>query len=457
MVLTLTEALQDPKILHQLRHHPHTFRFPELTSIVVAVEHYPPFLFMEPSGASAVGGNVTISGPLATLLHLLATTMNFTYTTMVSADRLWGNELEDGSWTGMLGLVARKEAHLGLSMFVMTDRRRTAMDFTTSVSVNSCSILARKGSPQVDPWGFLFPLQPEVWVALLLALTMAWVAAVVLGWGSGKVCGQPHTMAAAMFFQHVRALLHQGLTVQVRCGCERVVIGTWMLVSMVVTWSYCSNLMSQLTVRHVPQPIQTLHHVLDDPTLTLIMEPNTAYTDMLVQPETSTLWELRSLQEAGRLRKHPIILDEAWTLNQLTKGDHVVFVDRDSANNFVANYFSQTGRCDLYLGREKLIVTPFGLGMAKGSPLLPAVNHRLSKILAFGLFQQWIENGLNINSTICRSSPSTVTVQERLSLNSLWGMFVILGIGHVLAFVSFCTELMYRCTSVPRPAKSVTP
>ncbi|XP_042243362.1 uncharacterized protein LOC121880270 isoform X2 [Homarus americanus] len=53
------------------------------------------------------------------------------------------------------------------------------------------------------------------------------------------------------------------------------------MAGMVVTWSYSSNLMSLLAVRHVPQPLHTIRQLLDQSSTIVIMEPNTAVTDTL--------------------------------------------------------------------------------------------------------------------------------------------------------------------------------
>lgn len=61
----------------------------------------------------------------------------------------------------------------------------------------------------------------------------------------------------------------------------RWVVGGWLLVAMVTTWSYTGNLMSQLTVRAVPLPFQTGQDIIDDPHINVITEQASAYTDIM--------------------------------------------------------------------------------------------------------------------------------------------------------------------------------
>ena len=60
-----------------------------------------------------------------------------------------------------------------------------------------------------------------------------------------------------------------------------VVLGSWVVVAAVVFWSYTGTLTSLLAVRHIPQPIQTLRDLLDDPAVSIIMLPMTIVSDTI--------------------------------------------------------------------------------------------------------------------------------------------------------------------------------
>lgn len=53
---------------------------------------------------------------------------------------------------------------------------------------------------------------------------------------------------------------------------QRLVLGLWMLMTLVLAKSYSGNLMSLLAVRHVPQPFQTPMDVLNDPGVAMIWQ-----------------------------------------------------------------------------------------------------------------------------------------------------------------------------------------
>lgn len=56
---------------------------------------------------------------------------------------------------------------------------------------------------------------------------------------------------------------------------ERVMVGVWMLMTLVLTRSYAGNLMSQLAVRNIDHSYQSLKDVLDDSNVGIILVENT--------------------------------------------------------------------------------------------------------------------------------------------------------------------------------------
>lgn len=63
-----------------------------------------------------------------------------------------------------------QEVDLALGLFDVTAARAEVVDFTFPVDIMYTRIIVSRGKPEVDPWGFLLPLAPLVWVGLLVSL-----------------------------------------------------------------------------------------------------------------------------------------------------------------------------------------------------------------------------------------------------------------------------------------------
>ena len=65
--------------------------------------------------------------------------------------------------------------------FGVTEARSKIIDYTVPVINDYLRILAGRGRPEVDPWGFFLPLAPLVWVGLLGALVVLMAIVLLLG------------------------------------------------------------------------------------------------------------------------------------------------------------------------------------------------------------------------------------------------------------------------------------
>ncbi|KAG7160342.1 Glutamate receptor 2-like 1 [Homarus americanus] len=243
---------------------------------------------------------------------LLANPSTFRYSLVTPEDQAWGRKLPDGNWTGMVGQVFRQEADIALGPFAQSVERRQAVDYTQSFFFDGRTIIAGKGRPEIDPWSFMLPLQPPVWVALLVGLVVAWLSLVVMGHnpkGSSQLTSASHFMRAShLLFQHLRIILRQDVSMNMTRGREMVLMGGWVVVSVVVTCSYSGTLVSLLAVRHVPQPLQTIRDMLDATHITVVLEGvNTIVPVTLTKIKTGELKELNDLKYSGRIKIRSVV------------------------------------------------------------------------------------------------------------------------------------------------------
>ncbi|XP_047495517.1 probable glutamate receptor [Penaeus chinensis] len=336
--MSLNDILKKPDVLLRLKKHPETFRFTEPVSLVVTGGHWPPHLLITEGEER---GSFTVEGPMFSLLETLAEAMNFSYTLTRPPDGYWGAPLENGSWTGMVGQIYRKEADLALGPFALTEARAEAADMTKAVFFDKLCIIAGRGRPESDPWGFLLPLTPSVWLALLLAMLLTCASFTALGERSADGTGL--LRALGVLFMHVRALLQQGLRSDVRPARARLVVGGWLLAAMLVTWSYSGNLASLLTVRHLAQPIQELRDVVESEDTVVIMEPDTAFTELFAKTESAILRQIDAFKHINRMKYFPFEYFYDLMDVEVRRGDDVIITTVVSADLLFAEFFTNTG------------------------------------------------------------------------------------------------------------------
>lgn len=97
-----------------------------------------------------------------------------------------------------------QEADFGTGPFILNEARAEDADFTSTIWMDNMRIVSGLGSPEVDPWGFLFPLRTFVWMALIA--TFLGIMAVIEVLSLLTPNSKPTTNA----FSVVRILLQQG-------------------------------------------------------------------------------------------------------------------------------------------------------------------------------------------------------------------------------------------------------
>ncbi|XP_063884895.1 glutamate receptor ionotropic, delta-1-like isoform X5 [Scylla paramamosain] len=308
------------------------FVFASAPTLTVAVELMPHHsLTWVDDPLAKEGRRLVYTGALDKSVTYLAKAMNFTHRYVLSPDRTFGTIMPDGSWTGMMGMVVREEVDFGGVPFMLSPARAAAGDYTAAIGTGKVIILGGLGGLKIDPWGFLLPLTPIVWASALTALLSVLALLEIL---SLSLSSETLHRGA---FSPVRILLQQGetswtvlgpaclglpciLTISVLSGSssralmktnsasltpnadvvwpaewwwwERLVLGLWMLTTLVLTRSYAGNLMSLLAVRYVPQPFQTLRDVLDHPSVAMIWQKYSKNEEFLRVSECRTRREI---------------------------------------------------------------------------------------------------------------------------------------------------------------------
>ncbi|XP_071533861.1 uncharacterized protein [Panulirus ornatus] len=250
------------------------YRLAGRPSLTVTTEVLPTQEAVMVDDPEAPGGRrLTFTGPIANVVDYLAKRMNFTYMYVRSPEKEWGIKKADGSWTGMVGLVSRQEVDIALGLFSMKADRTEVMDFIWPLWITSTMILGSRGRPEVDPWGFLMPLTPLVWAAVLTVLLMilALQCAVYSALFSQKAERHRRVMEP---FSFIRVLLQQDIMSPSDWRWERMLLALWMVMTLVLIRSYAGTLMSLLAVRYLAQPFQSLQDVLDDSSVVMIWNEN---------------------------------------------------------------------------------------------------------------------------------------------------------------------------------------
>ncbi|XP_063840043.1 probable glutamate receptor [Scylla paramamosain] len=121
-------------------------------SLRVAVAEWVPWTKVTQANTS-----LSIAGPMANLLFILASRLGFEYKLVTTPDGVWGAPDANGTWNGLLGLLQRQEVEASLGPFGVTHQREQVCDFSYPFHSVNMAILMIRPTMQSDVAGFLLP------------------------------------------------------------------------------------------------------------------------------------------------------------------------------------------------------------------------------------------------------------------------------------------------------------
>ncbi|XP_050319942.1 glutamate receptor ionotropic, kainate glr-3 [Bactrocera neohumeralis] len=432
--------------------------------------------------------NSTFIGLEVEILKSLGVKLNFKpdfYETNDAAYEHWGKELPNGSYSGVLGDMANRNARIAIGNLHMFKVYASVMDFSWPHSFECLTFLTPESS-QDDSWRTLIqPFSGSMWAGVLFSLfivgTVFYVISClhaillhrrsrrtqrILNWSEWRSKGllRPSRSIDTKLFRDVqfRRYLGQMKSLPLKntdlfddySNCLLFTYSMLMYVSLprlprtwslrVLTgwyWLYCIL----LTVIYRASLTAILANPEERITIDTLEELSASYV-------TSTAWVHENkqffveafdetAQEIGR--KMEIVDDIESVTERIAKGEYAYF-----DNEYFLRYLRMKGaqrreeqqftEVVLHIMRQCVIQMPVVLGLEKNSPLQPNVNKYLRRLSEGGLITKWLKD------SIAELPAEERTPQEAvMDLPKIWSSFVALGIGYLLGLFAIAGEWLH--------------
>ncbi|ESO96489.1 hypothetical protein LOTGIDRAFT_115937, partial [Lottia gigantea] len=375
------------------------------------------------------------SGFCMDLLQELASSMNFSFIIVMPEDGQWG-VVENGSWTGLVGQIVRREVDLTVAPLVISSERLKVMDFSFPFFHDYSTVLYKLPDPNLYKWRKLIdPMKGEVFMCILISFMIVTITLYVM---------EKHNPFYQKFRIHsfqeyviyvFGAMLTQGGPNQPRSSSGRLLIACWWLFSIVVVAIYSGNLIAFLTVTKDQPPFETLAELSQQDTYKWGTIGGTIWTTFLKTantPDTKALW-------AGVVKFNktdPVVLsiDVDTHLKKVANGNYAFLADKAMLEIKMAT------ECDWVFLKELFYPLQYAVGLPMKSPYNKLFYDEMLRIYETGLLQIWKKRWWPKKGT-CKGS--LVTEAKRIELVDLQSAFYVIAIGIVLASFIIVSECFY--------------
>lgn len=413
-------------------------------TINVTVPDLPPYVITE-------GPNKYV-GSLDNMLKEISKLSNVTFNIIYFPKLGSGRHLENGTWTGAMGVAAKGSAEI-IGLMGVSLSRSTVVDFSTETT-REAMIFCLLEPEAVLHWNALFlPLSLPVWGLTFLMFVV---------------------VAVLMYFYEKKAHLIQvhdgGIHEWIENTCEIILVPLgmfleqnfpiavsknllallWLLCSLIIGTSYKTNLVGFLTLPSKPMFPKTFkelnehkdyavyQHSVGGIERELWESPKTTVTIGLSKRIIYMTSLEKCLKSAANSNKAVCI---GWK-NTLRAGMYRFLSSRDKSSD------------PLYITQDSLTSAIGSIATKKGSLYFDTLNRYAGYFVAANLIQKWnnyfIERSHLIGSTLQDESDFMVSGNEDgkakpLRLNNIFAIFWVLFVGLSLATLGYMGELiLYR-------------
>ncbi|KAL8506754.1 hypothetical protein ACS0TY_017594 [Phlomoides rotata] len=341
---------------------------------------------------------------------------------------MYGDGKRNPSFGNLVNDVAANKYDAGVGDLTITTNRTRIVDFTQPFMESGLVVVAPVKEVKSKPWSFLMPFTWQMWAVtgsfFLFVGTVVWI---LEHRTNTEFRGSPRQQLVTVFWFSFSTMFfaHRENTVS---ALGRLVLILWLFVVLIINSSYTASLTSILTVQQLTSRIQGIDTLIAGTEPIGIQDGSFAY-NYLVN-------ELNIAESRLRVLK--------------TQDEYVRALQQGPSNGGVAAVVDELPYVELFLastkcqfsivGRE-FTKSGWGFAFQRDSPLAVDLSTAILQLSENGELQRIHDKWLSRNGCSVQTNPID---DNRLSLKSFWGLFLICGIACFLALVVFFCRVCWQ-------------
>ncbi|XP_046351217.1 glutamate receptor ionotropic, kainate 2-like isoform X1 [Haliotis rufescens] len=385
-------------------------------------------------------GKDIYTGICLDLLQELASTFNFTYEVLEPPDGEYGRIL-NGSWTGVVGMLERREVDMAVAALTVTQEREKVMDFVYPYYYDAGGALYKLPDEMSTKWLTLIkPFKWEVFLCLgivfvsmtffLCGMEFLNIRKKKLSISMAEVLSSSMWHISGTFFKHGSHSLPKSQP-------GRILISFVWLFCIIVVAAYSGNLIAFLTVSKNYPPFKTLAEVTEQTDYTWGTDGGSMWTTLFQTSNRSDYKKIwKGIVNQNRSNSDVLSLNQGLHRSHVEAGSYIFMFDRD-----VIDIWS-LDNCDLILLEETFYQITYAVGLPQNSPYGRMVSEKMLKIEQSGLLQIWRSRWWPKGSGCAGQTQVQAKV---IALIDLQSAFYFLGVGLSTALLVLMGERLRHC------------
>ncbi|GFT02467.1 lig_chan-Glu_bd domain-containing protein [Nephila pilipes] len=392
--------------------------------LIAVVTRYPKVIEV----TQADDGRYEFRGLYAKYMEILLSAWKSGYEIKYCEDEDFGSKSKNGTWTGQIGMVARGEADIGMSLIGILPHRTEVIDFSVAYSMEAIAFASHRIQME-GMFQFLQLFDVATWISIFV--TLIFLSAVIFVILRGK------ESFPFIFFNIYSNVLGKSLFLHEYVLKWKFFLAMWFLCAFVISSSYSAVLLSFLTLSPPSRALVTLKDVADAVRkgFRVFSGKHTFTIPFLIGSEDE---DLRLIGTS--IKNNEWFHDwKAMLSGKMLHPGDVYFASRNMLRLLYGNTES------IYISHNAVFVVPIGVIMNKNFCCASKLNEILLRMTSSGLEGKILKDE-SYKFWLQYFSKSVPVRQESraLSIQDFFAAFIILCIGLTISFLVLLCELLYE-------------
>ncbi|XP_045036355.1 ionotropic receptor 21a isoform X1 [Daphnia magna] len=369
----------------------------------------------------------------------------------------WGNKLDNGTWTGLIGEVSRGEVTLGVANVFMTLHYIKQVEFSYPYDISCSTFLTPPPELWPQVYALIKPFDISIWMATCFSLFFGGLLIQMVALFYHKIFGSRDRLR---FFSEAMIYNAQSIT-GVRSGSDeksswpvRIYTSNWWLFCFLLGTVYRTGLISWLARSPVSMlPIDTIAQLVRSDLVPYGF--NTFVRDLAQYSNDPDTVELGHRQQLVPPNMTVQVLMGEQNVNALYENKHFLkYLSATVLPSTMHNIsiHSVDPRQRLHVMRECLRTFPVAIAMNSDAPFKSAMTRIIHQLNAAGIIDYWLDTVVDNHHVVL--TKRSKKKKEPFSLYSLEGAFYLLLLCYCIDIVFFLAEIVFHRMLYRRPTSA---
>ncbi|XP_055333782.1 uncharacterized protein LOC129585211 [Paramacrobiotus metropolitanus] len=400
------------------------------------------------SGAASVSDKQYLyHGIIPNMLQTLSRVLNFRYKIIFppSGDNFYGSRDTNGSWNGMVGMLARGEVEMVAADLTITAEREEVVHFTVPFFEDPITVLLPRSEFDKSLFTFLLPFNKIVWICVIGVVALSGPLLYFFSRLSPyyPATGKPNHFASLSeaYMYCYGAIVSQGGQITPDSDSARIFMAFWWLFGICTVATYSGNLIAFLTFPGRLQFIDNFDDFVYQSNIQPVVTRN-SYIEIAFRTAEKQIYrdiwkKITKNPEAG-------LVDEYDTAVQMVSRLKYGYIGQQANMRVtIAEDSELPGQCRFAMMRKAIEKSKYALGFRRGTNYAPLFDKWIQRLVFSGLIAHWADREWqgNYKPKRCQqqleSRPDEI---RKVQIEDVIGVYICWAVGLTLACILFAAE-----------------